>query len=308
MDKIVKRPFTCDKDFELVNDFFSKTYECNGIHNWDNARWSFNRYCTHNKEELSKNRLWENSVQLWENDKGELIAAAHIEEPGDYFFQVHPDYKYLEEEMLLWAIDNCRKFYSNRGKITVSSCHNDYKRKELYNKYGATKHDFIDENRVVELKEEYSLPILPEGYKIININGKDLEICRMVSDLYTYVWPTSTYMPNGETVATVATSISFREELSFIVVDESEKYISFTIAWVDSLNKLAHFYPVAVDPNYLETNTLEVLLKSALNTLIKLGYEKATLGAWYSEGEERAFDKCGFVKNSFEEIYDISIN
>lgn len=56
MGKLVKKGFSCVNDFERVNDFLSKTYECNGIYNWDNARWSFNRYCVHNKEELNGKR------------------------------------------------------------------------------------------------------------------------------------------------------------------------------------------------------------------------------------------------------------
>lgn len=305
MEEVNRKDFSCDKDFNRVNDFLSSTYNCEGIHNWDNARWSFNRYCAHNQEELNSNRTWEKSARLWENAEGEIIAAAHIEEPGNYFFQVHPKFKFLEEEMLLWAIDDCRKRYSNLNKIVVTSCHNDYERKKLYDKYGAVKLEFIDEHRVVELKNKYSLPKLPEGYKIINLESQDLEACKKISDLYTYIWPSSTYMPNGETVASMTKSIAYRKDLSFIVVDDNDMFAAFTIAWVDSINKIAHFYPIAVGPNYLNTNILECMLKNALNTLIALGYEKATIGAWYREEEEQAFENVGFEKNDWEEIYDI---
>ena len=305
MGILVTRNFSCKEDFERVNDFLSKTYDCGEYSNWDNARWSFNRYCEHNQEELSDNRLWEKSVKLWENSTGELLAVAHIEEPGDYFFQVHPQCKYLEEEMLLWAIDDCKIRYPYIDKIVVTSNSKDYERKKLYSKYGAEKHDFIDESRVHMLKKEYSLPKLPEGYKLINLVGEDIASCKKVSDLYTFIWPTSRYMPNGETVASMTKSVAFKKELSFIVVNDNEQYIAFTIAWVDSLNKTAHLYPVAVDPNYLDSSVLEYMLISALNTLSSLEYEKVTLGAWYREEEEKTFSSIGFIKDSFEEIYDI---
>lgn len=305
MEELIKRNFSCDKDFERVHDFLSRTYNYEGVSNWDTARWSFNRYCEHNKEELSNCRIWERSVRLWENTLGEIVAVAHIEEPGDYFFQVHPDFKYLEEEMLLWAIDDCKKRYPDLNKIVVTSSNKDFERKKLYSKYGAAKHDFIDENRVAEIKKEYLLPKLPNGYRLINIDGENIECCKRVSDLYTYVWPTSTYMPNGETVASMTTSVAFKKELSLIVVNDKEQYIAFTIAWIDSINKMAHLYPVAVDPDYLDSNVLEFMLKSALNALRCQGYEKATLGAWYTEKEEKIFEEIGFVSDGFDEIYDI---
>ncbi len=307
MEKIIRKSFSCDSDFDRVNDFLSKTYISGGMNIWDNARWSFNRYCIHSEEELSNNRVWEKSVQLWEDNDGQIIAVAHIEEPGDYFFQVHPGYKYLEEEMIIWAIDNCRKNYPTLNKIVVTSCQNDFERKKLYSKYQAVKHDYIDVTRIVELKNEYPLQILPNDYRIINLDAENLEACKKVSDLYTNIWPTSRYMSKGETVASMTKSIAYKKELSFIIIDDKEQYVAFTIAWVDTLNKMAHFYPVAVDPNYLKLNFLECLLINALNTLITLSYEKATISASYSEDEDRIFEKLGFVKNSFDEIYNVSI-
>lgn len=307
MEQVYRRCFSCLNDFERVNNFLSKTYDCDEFYNWDNARWSFNRYCIHNKEELSENRLWENSVQLWEDINGDIVAVAHIEEPGDYFFQVHPSYKYLEEEMLIWAIENCKKYYPNLNKIVVSSSVNDKERKKLYSKYQAVMHDFVDENRTVELTKEYSIPQLPDSYKIINLESGSLDACKRISDLYTHIWPTSIYMPKGETVASMTKSVAYKKELSFIIVDDKDQYVAFTVVWVDSLNNTAHFYPVAIDPNYLNMNLLEVMLKNALNELIVLGYNNANIAAWYREEEEEVFEKIGFRKNDFKEIYDIMI-
>lgn len=307
MKEVIKKNFYCVNDFERVHEFLSKIYDCGAYHNWDTGRWSFNRYCTHNEEELSNNRTWENSVALWEDSNGEIVAVAHIEEPGDYFLQVHPDYKYLEENMLLWAIENCHKCYPNLDKISLQSCYSDKERKELYLKYQASIQDGIDEKRTVELRNGYSIPQLPDGYKVTNIDGADMEVCRRVSELYTCVWPTSTYMPNGETAVSMTKSPAFKKDLSFVIVNDKEQYVAFTIAWVDSINKVAHFYPVAVVAEYLDSNILEVMLKRALNKLIECGYNKATIAAWYCEEEEQIFKSLGFEKTDYEEFYHIKI-
>lgn len=113
-NEVVVREFKCIYDFLRVNDFLCDTYQLyNGLQNWDIARWTFNRYCVHGKEEMEDKRIWEESVKLWETVDGDIVGVAHIEEPGEYFFQVHPDYKYLEEEMIEWVLG------VNTGKVIL---------------------------------------------------------------------------------------------------------------------------------------------------------------------------------------------
>ncbi|MGN7762400.1 hypothetical protein [Paenibacillus sp. 22594] len=307
MKEVYKNEFCCIHDFERVNAFISKTFGCEGTYNWDNARWSFNRYCIHNKEEQSKKRIWEDSVQLWVDNEGKIIGVAHIEEPGDYFFQVHPFYKYMEEEMLIWAIENCKRNFPDLRKIVVSSSYHDVERKKLFQKYNAKKLSFVDEHRVIELKREYPTPELPTGYRIIRLERDNFEACQKISDLYTRVWPNSSYIPNGETVASMSSSIAFKKEMSFVITDIEERYVAFTFAWVDGLNRAAHFYPIAVDPSYVGTNLLEIVILDALNTLFVHGYEKATISAWYTKEENEVFEKLGFVQTPFDEMYEINI-
>ena len=77
MKKVVKKNFSCVNDFERVHKFLCKAYDCGTYHNWDTGRWSFNRYCEHNEEELCDTRTWENSVALWEDSKGEIVAVGN---------------------------------------------------------------------------------------------------------------------------------------------------------------------------------------------------------------------------------------
>jgi hypothetical protein len=49
-------------------------------------------------------RFLQRSIQLWENAAGELVAFVLPESSlGTAYLQVHPDYRYLEDELVAWA-------------------------------------------------------------------------------------------------------------------------------------------------------------------------------------------------------------
>ena len=304
---ISKRNFKCERDFERVNRFLSDTYILNQrVYNWENARWSFNRFCIHNNEEATGNRLWERGVQIWE-DGGLIVGVCHYEDPGDYFLQVHPEYKEIEEEMLIWAMNNCRELYPNIENIHVSAHSDDEKRKSLLLKYSGIKNEFVDENRKLTISKKFELPNLPEGYKVINIDTSNRNMCEKVARLYTTIWPTSVYMPNGETVMSFINSPAFNSELSFVVVNEKDEYVAFYVLWSDSYNKHAHLYPFGIDPKYRGGVIPKVILGVGINALHNRGFESLSLGAWYSEEEEVVFESFGLAKTGYGETYKLKL-
>lgn len=291
---ISKRTFVCEKDFDHVDKFLSDSYILDEqTNNWDNGRWSFNRFCVHNCEEATGNRVWEDDVQIWE-DGGQIIGVCHYEEVGDYFLQVHPNYKNLEEEMLVYAMNNCRTQFPEIDNITFSSHCGDEKRKSLLEKYGGIKNEFVDKNRKLIIDKKHELPTLPTTFKVINIDISDKMICEKVAELYTRIWPTSSYMPNGETVMSFVSSPAFNIDLSFVVLNEKGEYVAFYILWSDSYNKHAHLYPFGIDPEYRDSIIPNYILGMGINQLYDFGFESLALNAWYGELEEKVFESYGF--------------
>ena len=289
-----KRKFVCEKDFDDVDKFLSDSYILNQqTDNWDNGRWSFNRFCIHNLEEATGSRVWEDGVQIWE-DGDKIIGVCHYEEPGDYFLQVHPKYKNIEEEMLVYAMNNCREQFPKIENISFSSYYGDEKRKSLLRKYGGIKNEFTDTYRKLSIAKKHELPTLPKSFKVINIDTSDKIICEKVAKLYTRIWPSSSYMPNGETVMSFVSSPAFNSDLSFVVVNEKDEYVAFYILWSDSYKKHAHLYPFGIDPEYRESIIPNYVLGIGINKLYDLGFESLALNAWYGELEEKVFESYGF--------------
>lgn len=287
---ISKRKFVCEKDFDDVDKFLSDTYILNQqTENWDNGRWSFNRFCIHSSEEATGSRVWEEGAQIWE-DGDKIIGVCHYEEPGDYFLQVHPKYKNIEEEMLVYAMNNCREQFPNIENISFSSYYGDEKRTSLLLKNGGIKNDITDTNRKLIIDKKHELPTLPKSFKVINIDTSDKIICEKVAELYTRIWPSSSYMSNGETVMSFVSSPAFNSDLSFVVVNEKDEYVAFYILWSDSYKKHAHLYPFGIDPEYRDSIIPNYILGIGINKLYDLGYESLTLNAWYGELEEKVFE------------------
>ena len=304
---ISKRKFVCEKDFDDVDKFLSDTYILNQqTENWDNGRWSFNRFCIHSSEEATGSRAWEDGAQIWE-DGDKIIGVCHYEEPGDYFLQVHPNYKNIEEEMLVYALNNCRTQFPEIENITFSSNYSDERRKSLLLKYGGIKNDFTDTNRKLIIDKKHELPILPKSFKVINIDTSDRTICEKVAELYTRIWPTSSYMPNGETVMSFVSSPAFNSDLSFVVVNEKGEYVAFYILWSDSYNKHAHLYPFGIDPEYRDSIIPNYILGIGINKLYELGFENLGLNAWYGELEEKVFESYGFKNIGHSNSYVVKL-
>jgi len=300
---ISKRKFVCEKDFDNVNKFLSDINILDQhTDNWDNGRWSFNRFCIHSIEEATGKRDWEDGVQIWE-DGDKIIGVCHYEEAGDYFLQVHPNYKYIEEEMLVYAINNCRTHFPDIENMNLSSYCDDEKRVSLLQKYGAKKNEFVDNYRKLIINKKHELPSLSPSFKIINIDTSDRVICEKVADLYTKIWPTSTYMPNGETVMRFVNSPAFNSELSFALVNEEGEYVAFYVLWSDSYNKHAHLYPFGIDPEYRNSIIPNFILGSGINKLYDLGYDSLGLNAWYGDLEEEVFKSYGFRDVGYGNTY-----
>lgn len=167
---VTSRKYSTHKDYDNVYKFLSDIFdETKNLYAWDVGRWTFNRFCVHSDEELLRQRNWDQSVRLWEEDE-QIIAVANIEEPGDYFYHIKPGYESILNEMVEWSFKKALDLNSDKSSIQVTAFHLDLERIRLYNQLGATKQAFIDDHR-------------PYGLKILRLNVKlliDLQSRRLI--------------------------------------------------------------------------------------------------------------------------------
>jgi hypothetical protein len=117
------RKYRPEQDFLRIRDFLVDTYQVIGKPlNWRLERWNYARYFVapmlgaYRQEEpnvegsLRAIRFWEDTIGVWENDEGEIVGVVNMEYPdtehpgfGEAFFQRHPQYTFLLDEMLDYA-------------------------------------------------------------------------------------------------------------------------------------------------------------------------------------------------------------
>lgn len=306
---MIQRNYNGTKDLELIYEFLGETYEAyRHVNNWEVARWSFNRYCIHSDEELSGNRDWTKSIQIWEED-GNIIGVSHCEEAGDYFLQVHPSHTGILEEMMLATFKRCRELNPEQKTLSFSTLTEDTERIKLFKEHGGCRLDFLDDNRtlvIAEFAKDYenhkghkSEPlVIPSGYSIRNIDTADPTCCQKVADLYRKVWPESMYISDKETVMNFSDSAAFHEDRTFILEDSAGSYLAFLILWSDKRERNAHLYPFAVDEFSVHSHAVEILLQAAVIRLYEMNYKTLTLGAWYEDNKEALFEGIGFTKKA----------
>jgi hypothetical protein len=128
------RTYKPEQDFDRIRDFLMETYQMSGrLINWRIERWNYARYFVapflgaygseHSNVEGSQQaiRFWEDTVGVWENGTGEITGVVNIEHPvtshpdfGEVFFQRHPQYEFLLDEMLDYAEENLANKEKNR--------------------------------------------------------------------------------------------------------------------------------------------------------------------------------------------------
>jgi ribosomal protein S18 acetylase RimI-like enzyme len=100
MDSITSRSMQGDADFRKMRDLLAATVPITPVgFNWDVRRLDGKRFYD---EDRAADRFFQRPVRLWEEADG-LVGFILPEGSGDAHLQVHPDCRFLEDEMIAWA-------------------------------------------------------------------------------------------------------------------------------------------------------------------------------------------------------------
>ena len=105
---VTARPPRGDDDFWRMRQLLVDTVPITPIgFNWD-VRWLEGQRFY--EKDVDTPRFMQRPIQLWENAAGELVAFVLPESSlGTAYLQVHPDYRYLEDELVAWAEATSRR-------------------------------------------------------------------------------------------------------------------------------------------------------------------------------------------------------
>jgi GNAT superfamily N-acetyltransferase len=276
------RKYNPEQDFGRIRDFLVETYLASEKpYNWGFERWNWARYhpSMFEGDSEQKIRFWEDAVGIWENDEGEIVGIVSAEAPrlGEAFFQRHPKYTFLLDEMLDYAEETLIDEAKNTLRIYVYD--HDELLQTLVQKRGYqqdVEHPGYDSEFVIEEPPE---PKLPEGYAVQSMaQENDLAKRCKVQGLGFNHWDPSEWM-TVFAYKEVQKAPDYRKDLDLYVVGPDGEFVSSCIVWHDEYNRMGFFEPVSTHPDFRRRGFGKAVVMEGIRRIAALGAEKARVGS-----------------------------
>ena len=273
---IKHRQYVQNRDFERVGNFLIKHYlPDNADGNWFQPTWEY----MHSHSMLDRTSL--QKIRLWE-DNGELVAIVHYESSlGEVFFQVHPEYVYLKEEMLDYA----------ETDLLGINIENEQYIHTFVNDFDSILQDMV-KLRGYQRKIEWSRPIskfeinkpvpkaaLPNGFSLKSLEDENnlQKVDRALHRGFNHKGE-----PDGSGIAgrKLAQSVpNYRKDLQIVVEAPDGNWVAYSGMWYESVNKIAYVEPVATDPDYRRMGLGRAVVWEGIRRCGELGATVAYVGS-----------------------------
>ncbi|MBQ6807279.1 MAG: hypothetical protein IJO97_07620 [Lachnospiraceae bacterium] len=292
------------KDYPHIYRFLSNNYECENYFNWDVGRLCFTRFAVNNEENSRGFIEWIKDVYLWLKDE-EIVGMVHTEEPGDYFIQVAQANKNLEKEMIEYIMQDAKRKIPERKSIIISTDERDDKRISLLELFGGKKLSDVDTLRLLKT-DECEVADIQSEFRVSEIDATNATFCQKISEVYRYVWPESSYVPNGDVVKNLLENSDGFETLSWAVC-KGDSVVAYAMGFVDANHTYVHLYPIAICQEYLDTQALDIMLEEITREVKGRNIKYSVINAWYKPEENRKFSEHGYLKEHHNLFYEIPI-
>lgn len=277
-------------DYFKVCEFLIKISKQGEQHiNWNWARWG---WMIHHAE-------FDNSISdkigMW-FDENELIGIATYDHLlGESIFLADGRYKFLEESMLKYCIEN----YLDENGLGIAINDGDKESIELLKRNSFV----INENgeNVLEINlETVNLEyVIPENIKISNVKNLD--------DVFNYnkvLW--YGFDHEGDIPEDEETIAKFRKMLSApqnnfhlnVVAKDGDKWVAFCACWYDKSTDYAYVEPVCTICEYRRKGIGQAVVLESLKRCKELGAKKA-----YVISTDEFYKNLGFQQHSHYTFY-----
>ncbi len=226
--------------------------------------------------------FYRENARLWRKDNNDLIGFFISENGKEYFeLQIHPEFRFIEEEMLQWVIDNWSK--EKKQIVTNIYAHNT-SRIKLLEKYkfecqGVVGFDYRyhTENytKNIDLENNFHIESFSESYDYKN---------RIETERLTFGRDSL----NREWFETKAIAPGYSSDWDLAVVSSTGQVVAFCLAWLDRENRIAEIDPVGTHPDYRKRGFAKALLTDCFIRLHHNGITKAQIQG-FSEAAKKLY-------------------
>jgi ribosomal protein S18 acetylase RimI-like enzyme len=292
---ITQRPYQGIKDYWRVDRFLIEHYQPgNADGNWLEPAWEY----MHSHSFLDKSSLAK--IRIWEDD-GRMAAVAHYEwQLGEAFFQFHPDYRYLREEMLIYAEAHLFGLAKNSKRYLKAYINdNDEDFIDLVRTRGYQKDE--EERRPLyryDLPQQFPAIPLPEGYHLKSM-ADDCDWMKIHRVLWRgFNHPGEPLAEDLDDRKTMQDTPNFRHDLKIVVEAPNGDFASFCGMWYQPDHRYAYVEPVATDPAYRRMGLGKAAVLEGIRRCGELGAEVAYVGS-----DQAVYQAIGFKKVFISECW-----
>lgn len=294
---ITARPFHVDTDFERVRGFLAETYALYGRQfNWGLERWETNRFAGHVFEEVAGERQWERDTRLWETLDGRLVGVVNPEGAGEFYIQIHPDYRHIEDQMMAWAEAHHQAacpLDATTWPLCAYADERDDLRQDLLARRGYTYLGVAEAFRTYWLDEPRPDIPLPPGYLFRNLRLDDPDDLARLTATNNVTFGCIRW--TAQTIRVLARARTYRPDLDFVVEAPDGTVAAFCTVWYDPRNRVATFEPVGTHPDHRRRGLASAMMLLAMERLAALGAVKAHVNTGAAYYANRVYEAIGFT-------------
>jgi GNAT superfamily N-acetyltransferase len=294
------RHYSHPNDYSLVDKFLIEHYQPgNEDRNWIEPAWEY----AHAHPYLDKTSL--GKIGIWE-DAGKIVAVAHYEwQLGEAFFQFHPAYRFLRQEMLDYAEENLFGRSNKDGKRYLHAYANDDDAEflSLLRARGYEKdEDGTRQMLQFEIPDPFPAITLPAGFRL-----KSLADDPDWAKVHRVMWRGFDHEdepPAGddelESRRQMFDTPSARRDLKIVVAAPNGDFVSFCGMFYEPAGKFAYVEPVATDPDYRRMGLGKAAVLEGIRRCAALGATVAYVGndlpIYRAVGFKKIYDSEYWVK------------
>lgn len=284
-----------DEDFGRMRQLLIDTVRITPVgFNWDVRRLDGQRFYD---ADLQANHLLNRPVGLWENSAGELVAYVLVESPDDAHLQVHPDYRYLENELVAWAEENLGAAGTGGGRqLQIYTYEYDALRQQTLAARGYAKMEYGGMIRHLRLGCQPRPAVeLAAGYTLRTTQPDDLDDCQRIADLLNAAF-NRTIHNAAEFHNFARRAPCFRNDLDLVAVAPNGSFGAYIGIPYDAANRWGIFEPVCTHPDHQRKGLARALMHAGLLRLWALGATDASVDTGDALPANAFYTALGFTE------------
>ncbi|MBP7998885.1 MAG: GNAT family N-acetyltransferase [Chloroflexi bacterium] len=263
--------------------------------NWDIRRWEGK--CWYDQDS-NGDPNWHLNSQVWLTDNAQIIGLAHPDGPGYPYLEVHPDYRHLEMEMIIWAEENLTeaKREGTGRQIHFFVFEYDAHRQRLLSERGYEKMNYGGVTRQLRFGHmPLPQPELSAGYTLRTTNPEDPNDAQQIANLLNVAFK-RTFHNAGEYQQFTRRAICFHQELDLVAVAPDGYFAAYVGVPYDEKNRRGMFEPVCTHPEHQQKGLAKALMQEGLLRLKQWGAQTVVVETGDMIPANRLYTSMGFTE------------